>query len=180
MNRSGKGNHEVKLVRVPADLKRRFEEVAFRSRTVQANCPFGHDIEVAITVKYVPKGGPNLRLNAQILRKRVPPGPQLVQSTEPVSDEHFEALLGSPLRQTEKRFVTFFQKRRNVPTSPFQWMKVGFPKMTYVKAINSLCRRKRLGICFAETGEYDEGNDGSPDGMNYKFYLLESARRTRE
>lgn len=172
-------NQDRKLVRVPADLKRNLESVIYRSRTVLAECPFGHDVKVSVQIEYIPKRGPDLCLNVQLQRKRVSSGSRPVQSDEPMSGEHFEALLGAPLRLVQKKFVRFFQERGNKSASRLEWGTNGFPKtMTHVREINSICRRHNLGISFAETGEYDT-QEGVSAGMRmkYKFYVLERARK---
>jgi len=174
-------DQERKLVRVPADLKRKIQDVIYHSRTVLAECPFGHDVKVSVQVEYIPIPRKDLFLDVQIQRKRVPSGSRPVQSDEPMGGEHFEALLGAPLRLVQKKFVRFFQERENKSASRLEWRKNGFPNMmTHVREINSLCRRHNLGISFAETGEYDEQEGASAEmRMRYKFYVLERATKTR-
>ncbi len=170
---------DKKLVRVPAALKREIDSLIYKSRTVLAECPFGHDVKVTIEVEYVPKRGPELYLDVQIRRKKVPLGTKLIQSDEPMTDEHFEALLRAPLKQVSKRFIRLFHDSSNEPMSPTQWKRAGFPYMTHMREINSLCRRHCLGISFAETGEYDLGEASAEMRMRYKFYVLERANKTR-
>lgn len=173
-----KNPSERKLVRVPAMLKQNVEAAIYKSRTVLANCPFGHDVRVEIKVEYIPKNHVSLDFYLEIERKRTSPGPRLVQSDEPFSEEHFDLLLRSPLQEREKRFVRFFQKRMNEPMSPLEWRRSGFPFFTSMREINFLCRHHRLGVTFAETGEYDtkEGVLASKL-LKYKFYVLEKARK---
>jgi hypothetical protein len=181
MNRLEKGASERKMVRIPAGLRQKLEEVVYKSRTVLAECPFGHDVKVHVTVEYVPKGGPDLDLSVRVYRKKTKPGPHLVQSDESVLDEHFEVLLDAPLRERERQFVRFFQDRDNEPTSPLQWMRKGFSEKVHVRAINSLCMRHRLGLSFADTGDFDIAEGISVDRLaKYKFYVMERARKARE
>jgi hypothetical protein len=181
MNRFEKSEQGKKFLRVPAGLRRKLEKVIYESRTVLSGCPFGNDIRVTIQVEYVPKGGPDLRLDVQIKKRKIPRGPHMVQSAETFGEEYFEALLRAPLREVDTRFVCFFQSRHNESASPLQWMREGFSEMGHVKRINSLCRRHRLNIRFAETGEYEvEEGMSATRLMKYKFYALERAKKARE
>lgn len=177
MSSSERGN---KSVRVPADLKRNIESVIWKSRTVLANCPFGHDVRVSVKVEYIPKGS-DLRLDVNIHRKKAPAGPKMVQSDEPFTEEYFEALLALPLRGIEKDFVRYFQIMQNEPISAFQWRKEGFSDSTQRRNINRICRLRRIPVSFAPTGEYEEqeGVDDVSLLLEYKFYVMEHERKTR-
>jgi len=169
-----------RVVRVPEMLKWEMEEIIGKNPTVRREYPFGHNVLVTIKIEYVPKSEPNLYLNAEIQRKRVGPSPKLVQSEEPFGEEHFEMLLQSPLRVVEKDFVRFFQKRENQPTSPAQWVREGFKESIHISKINSMCRRHRLGVALADTGEYDNQEKvPAKKRLKYKFYVMERADRAR-
>lgn len=175
-----------KIVRVPEELKRNIERVIEKSRTVRANCPFGHDIRVNIEIKYIPREMKELYLGVNIRGKKSPKGPKMVPSEEPFTDEYFEALLAAPLREREKRFVRFFQERGNEPVSPMCWMQKYFSEFVHRRQINSLCKRHRIPISILPTGEYDNVSEDVMSRVDpgriaqYKFYVMQPAGRARD
>ena len=99
-----------------------------------------------------------------------------IASNQPFTADEFREILKLPLSTEDRRFVEWFQERRNKATTPTEWMKKGFAEHGRLASINRICRANglMLGIRAVTRMAY-KGYPSWPDEP-HKFFVL----KTRE
>ncbi len=135
-------------------LRRAIVDLIYRSKSIMALCPPGHDVIVEVSYFFRPIS-PTVSVVVEDKRRAVRTDGadatserkvRLIPAGTPFLEEHFEALLDLPLGRHLRKFVEFFLKRKNRPTTPEQWLAVGFTKKDELAAINHLCAVHGLWI----------------------------------
>lgn len=122
------------------ELETAIADLVRKSQWVLSKCPAGKEPIVKVAIQFVPV------LVPVVFREFI--DPKLVPSTEPFTNEHFDAILELLLSRADRAFVNFMRDRNNRPCTPSEWIVAGFAEHGRYMSINNTCVRHGLWIRF--------------------------------